>query len=1003
MSPLNANSRCRPLDRIKRAWCRRRRGERSQRPIPREAPWDGFERLEVRLMLDGCDQPLPGDVDGDGLANVEDIDAMYVRINAGDNDPQYDLNGDGVVDEADADQLIEIELYTRRGDANQDYAVTIRDLADLATYFGQDAARWRKGDFNGDLVVSMADLQLLATYFDFRRPYVVGGDPDICEELGEEASMVEVRVSEPLAPATVTTGHFTILEAGVDEMIGTSDDTSVATIALELLDGGTRVRLTTEPIGVGVYALRIDAEHVTNVPGTPLGVMPHFRYFSIQFDPPTFGIVEPVADEFDVGMRPSAVQVGDVNGDGVPDIVTANQTDSTVSVLLGDGTGGFGGARSFAVDVDPRALALADLNGDGAADIVTANQGPNSMNLNDTITVLLSDGAGGSGSRTDYVVGLAPASLAIGDMNGDGDLDIVTAAGGHAVILQGDGMGGFAAPMMFALPFLSTVSLAVGDVNGDDDLDLVAAFDSGAAVLLGDGEGGLGPAVEYNLREFTASLALGDMDGDDDLDIVTANDDGLGGGMVVSLGDGAGAFGAPVFYPLGPSGVSNTIRPQFVVLADMDDDSDLDVVTTSPNDSAAILINDGAGRINARVGLTADGHYTQAGAVADLNDDGLLDIVTANYLGHSVTVIFGISPGAFHAFDVGANPASVAFGDVNGDGLNDLVTANEGADTVSVRLGEGTGRFAPRADLAVGREPSAVALGDVDADGDLDIVVANYRGVIAGDPGDSVSILLGDGIGGFGQRMDYPVETRPRSIVLGDIDEDGNLDIVTGGTDVTILPGDGEGGFGPRMDVVMRFGLTNHVALRDLNRDGHLDLIAANRGSASISVFHGDGSGAFAAGLEYGTDTVSPVTFAVGDINGDGWPDVVVADYFSSAAAVMLNDRQGALSLMEPLVDVRGLAGSLVLGDIDGDHHVDLIAAAQHDDTVAVLLGDGAGRFTNYRDFTVLWGPAHVILGDVDGDDDLDIITTVKGNPVTDYYSGGYDGNVVRFLIVVRA
>ena len=178
---------------------------------------------------------------------------------------------------------------------------------------------------------------------------------------------------------------------------------------------------------------------------------------------------------FAVGAGPSSVAIGDLNGDGNRDLVTADYSDNTVSVLLGDGSGGFSAAAGspFAVGVNPISVAIGDLNGDGHPDLATAD------NTDNTVSVLLGDGSGGfsAAAGSPFAVGAAPSSVAIADLNGDGNRDLVTADSGNTVsVLLGDGSGGFSAAA--GSPFAdggNPSSVAIGDLNGDGQPDLVTA------------------------------------------------------------------------------------------------------------------------------------------------------------------------------------------------------------------------------------------------------------------------------------------------------------------------------------------------------------------------------------------------------------------------------------------------------------------------------------------------------------------------------------------------
>jgi hypothetical protein len=417
--------------------------------------------------------------------------------------------------------------------------------------------------------------------------------------------------------------------------------------------------------------------------------------------------------------------VGDVNGDGKPDVVTSNYNGNSVSVLLGNGAGGFGTKTDFPVVTGPLAVTIADLNGDGRADLVSSSS--------TAVTLLLGNGTGQFGAKTDFAGAVNPRAVAIGDLNGDGKPD-----------------------------------LAVGNVGANT-----------VSVFLGDGIGGFGARTDYATGVYPFSVAIGDVNGDGKPDLAVA----VGGtnGVSVLLGNGAGGFGAKTDYPTG-------LYPQSVVLK-------------------------------------------------DLNGDGVLDLEVANYSSNSVSVLLGNGSGGFGAktdFATGTNPYSVAVGDVNGDGKPDVVVANFGSNTVSVLLGDGTGNLGTKADFATGANPQSVAVGDVNGDGKLDIVAADNSV-------NTISVLLGNGSGGFGTKTDFTVGATPFTVAIADVNGDGRPDVVTANFNtgnVSVLLGNGAGGFGSATN----YGAGAYpagVVAADLNGDGRLDLVTPNYGSNSVSVLLG--------------------------------------------------------------------------------------------------------------------------------------------------------------------
>jgi len=224
------------------------------------------------------------------------------------------------------------------------------------------------------------------------------------------------------------------------------------------------------------------------------------------------------------------VAIGDLNGDGKSDLATANLGNmsglSTVSVLLGNSDGSFGVTTDYGTGDFPLCVAIGDLNRDGKPDLVTANSGTY-PDYAGTVSVLLGHGDGSFGAKTDYSTGSSPSSVAIGDLNGDGRLDLAVAnnESNTVSVLLGNGAGGFG-PKTDIPAGGSPYSVAIGDLNGDGLADLAVGHDGRepiVSVLLGNGDGTFGPRFDYGTEPYTVSVAIGDLNGDGRPDLVAAN------------------------------------------------------------------------------------------------------------------------------------------------------------------------------------------------------------------------------------------------------------------------------------------------------------------------------------------------------------------------------------------------------------------------------------------------------------------------------------------------
>jgi hypothetical protein len=335
------------------------------------------------------------------------------------------------------------------------------------------------------------------------------------------------------------------------------------------------------------------------------------------------------------------VAIGDLNGDGDPDLASANFGSDSVSVLLNEGDGTFGGNVEYGVGRGVVSVAIGDLDlrrWDGGPDLAAANF------FDNNVSVLLNAGGGTFAAAVTYDVDLGPWSVTIADLNNDGHSDLAVANSGDLFfpvetvsVLLGRGDGTFAGHVTF-LVGLAPLSVAAGDLDGDGDLDLATAnfLDDTVSVLLNDGDGVFLDEVPYAVGLAPTYVAMGDLDLDGDLDLCVTNVGTLpnpGRTISVLLNEGGGTFGEQVIYDVG-------VEPMSLSMGDLDGDGYLDLaVGNIGGDNVSVLLNSGNGTF-VDDGIYGTGADPSSTAVADLDGDGDIEVATANSAGHSVSVLF---------------------------------------------------------------------------------------------------------------------------------------------------------------------------------------------------------------------------------------------------------------------------------------------------------------------------------------------------------------------------
>jgi len=673
-------------------------------------------------------------------------------------------------------------------------------------------------------------------------------------------------------------------------------------------------------------------------------------------------------------------------------------------------------------------LASGDIDGDGDLDLLVMDQA-SAPSFISTAHLYRNDG---NATFTDVTAaclpnpGFATRCVAFGDVDGDGDLDLVEGFDRVRLALN-NGNGIFADATLARMPATvivlagaaNSLGLSLRDLDGDGDLDVLSTSASGAFLFRNDGTG--------TFTDVTASShlpvagfrqhVLGDWDRDGDLDLYVAQGSTFPNRLF--LNDGTGTFTDVTSTNL----LTNTIYSYLMAAGDIDADGDLDLVlveiTASNSTQIRITRNNGSGVFTSAPVMTIPGLAVFAATsllLADLDGDGDLDLTLGClgrdrlYLNDGTGTYTDATAGRL--FDTDSTYSLVA-ADFDGDGDIDLVSANRDHQSIRMSLNDGTGVFA---DATARRLPPVtvpnqitrtrhVAAGDVDGDQDVDIVAGN----LAQD-----WLFLNNGAGVFTDASSQlPIDNDiTNDVLLADIDGDHDLDLVVGNQGLShLLLNDGAGVFADVTTTHMPIAFydTKALALGDVDGDGDPDLVLGNPNQNRLYLNSGAGVFTDATSTRIPNNTGDTTALALGDLDGDGDLDLLTGGTYG--VQLFTNNGVGTFTLTPspPLHGFVGQAFGLALGDIDGDGDLDLAVGGVGQSKV---FRNTAGSFTEVPTPTPTYAQTFgAAFGDLDGDGDLDLILANHVAPHGLYLNSGTgtftsassrlpaDGDATRMLL----
>jgi hypothetical protein len=724
---------------------------------------------------------------------------------------------------------------------------------------------------------------------------------------------------------------------------------------------------------------------------------------------------------------------GDFNEDGHIDIVVSPGAAYSYSIgaiiFYGTGSGTFNPAAALpSPHTGSDLVQVADLNNDGHDDVLSAFLPNRYLHL----------GTGTGTFNSSYIPGLPYHTfIFIKDINNDGFLDFASGYGPTRINL-GDGTGNFSTAFTFASDPGSNAILE--DMDGDNIVDLVGQQQYVIVIFKGNGDGtfqttpfaSLVPTNNLTIHD----IKVADINNDGNRDILVTHSRSAGTSrtfILAYLGNGVGGFGPETFLAASqPSSLDDYMQ---LDVADLNNDGRLDFSIKGQNDEVWVLLNTTvpppsiasftptSGSIGTTVTISGTNFSTTPannivyfGAtranVTAATSTQLTVIVPTGATYQPITVqVAGLTAYSAKPFVVtfagggnidacsfaanidfitGSGPYKISMNDLDGDGRTDLAVTNRTSHTVSIfrntSTGPGNVTYAAKIDFQTGLNPRGISTGDFDGDGKADLVLTNYGS-------NTVSVFrntsTGPGNINFAIKVDFITGTFPDQVSIGDLDQDGKIDLAVANTNSNsvsvfrnVSTGPGDINYDTKVDFTTGT-MPYEVSIGDLDGDGKADLVVENSGSNTLSVFRNTSTGP--GNINYGakvdfTTGVLPFGLSIGDLDGDGKTDLAVVNETDNTVSIFRNTSTGPGNIgyaAKTDFTTGSTPYQVSISDIDGDGKVDLAVTNSTSSTLAILrntsTGPGNISYAVKVDFATGSTNFGLFSGDLDGDGKSDL------------------------------